>query len=55
MFQVQQMITIDRTALFRVTGACYMWQFTIFDADPNGTAYLDYTANHLFLTFHITN
>ena len=43
--------TIDRTALFRVTGACYMWQFTIFDADPNGTAYLDYTANQFVPNF----
>ena len=41
MFQVQQIQQYDRTALFRVTGACYFWQFTIFDADPNGTAYLD--------------
>ena len=37
--------TIERTALFRVTGACYMWQFTMFDADPNGVCYVDYTEN----------
>ena len=37
--------TIERTALFRVTGACYLWQFTMFDADPNGVAYVDYTEN----------
>ena len=36
---------IERSALFRVTGACYFWQFTMFDADPNGVAYLDYTSN----------
>ena len=24
---------IERSALFRVTGACYFWQFSIFDAD----------------------
>ena len=36
---------IERTALFRVTGACYFWQFTMFDADPNGVAYVDYTEN----------
>ena len=36
---------IERTALFRVTGACYLWQFTMFDADPNGVAYVDYTEN----------
>ena len=36
---------IERSALFRVTGACYMWQFTIFDGDPNGKVYKDYTSN----------
>lgn len=25
-----------RTAIFRVTGGCYFWQFTIFDGDKNG-------------------
>ena len=25
--------TIDRSALFRVTGGCYFWQFSMFDAD----------------------
>jgi len=36
---------VERSAIFRVTGACYFWQFSIFDADPNGTVYLDYTEN----------
>ena len=36
---------IERSALFRVTGACYFWQLSMFDADPNGTAYQDYTSN----------
>ena len=36
---------IERSALFRVTGACYLWQFSIFDGDPNGTVYKDYTDN----------
>ncbi len=36
---------IERSALFRITGACYFWQFTMFDADPNGTCYKDYTDN----------
>tara|TARA_Y100001970_G_scaffold285277_1_gene404497 strand:- start:3261 stop:9197 length:5937 start_codon:yes stop_codon:yes gene_type:complete len=36
---------IERTALFRVTGECYFWQFTVFDADPNGSCYKDYTQN----------
>jgi len=36
---------IERTAVFRVTGACYLWQFSMFDADPNGICYIDYTTN----------
>jgi len=36
---------IERTALFRVTGGCYFWQFSMFDADPNGECYKDYTTN----------
>ena len=34
---------IERSALFRLTGGCYLWQFSMFDADPNGLAYKDYT------------
>jgi len=36
---------IERSAIFRVTGACYLWQFSLFDADPNGVVYKDYTNN----------
>ena len=36
---------VERSAIFRVTGACYFWQFSIFDADPNGKVFLDYTEN----------
>ncbi|MFZ9740432.1 MAG: hypothetical protein ACO3CQ_00910 [Candidatus Nanopelagicaceae bacterium] len=36
---------ISRTALFRVTGGCYFWQFTILDGDPNGFCFKDYTSN----------
>ena len=36
---------ITSSALFRITGGCYFWQFTIFDADPNGFCYVDYTTN----------
>ena len=36
---------IERSAIFRVTGVCYIWQFTLFDADPNGVCYKDYTNN----------
>ena len=34
---------IDRSAIFRVTGGCYFWQFSFFDGDPNGQVYVDYT------------
>ena len=36
---------IERSALFRVTGTCYSWQFSIFDGDPNGVVFKDYTSN----------
>ena len=36
---------IERSAIFRVTGGCYFWQFSLFDADPNSTVYKDYTSN----------
>jgi len=36
---------IERGALFRITGGCYLWQFSMFDGDPNGVVYKDYTAN----------
>ena len=42
---------IERSSIFRVTGACYFWQFTIFDADANGQAYIDYTSNKFVPNF----
>ena len=42
---------IGRSALFRVTGGCYFWQFSMFDADPNGKCYVDYTANEFVPNF----
>jgi len=42
---------IERTAIFKVTGACYLWQFTIFDADPGTPCYIDYTTNTFFPRF----
>jgi hypothetical protein len=35
---------IERTCLFRVTGTCYFYQFTFFDADPNAVVFKDYSA-----------
>ena len=29
------------TAIFRITGACYFWQFTFFDGDETGLVYTD--------------
>ena len=37
--------SIDRAAVFRITGGCYFWQFSIFDGDPNSAVYKNYTAN----------
>ena len=34
---------IERSSIFKVTGGCYFWQFSMFDADPNGQCYVDYT------------
>ena len=42
---------IERSCVFRITGACYFWQFTILDADPNGTCYKDYTTNKFVPNF----
>jgi hypothetical protein len=42
---------IERSAIFRVTGGCYLWQFSMFDADPNGVCYIDYTSNQFVPNF----
>jgi len=37
------------SAIFRITGACYFWQFSLFDADPSGLVYTnqsDFSANN---------
>ena len=36
---------IERSAIFRTTGACYYWQFSVLDGDPNSVVYKDYTTN----------
>ena len=40
-----QNANIERSAIFRLTGICYLWQFSVLDADPNGSCYKDYTGN----------
>ena len=34
---------VDRSAIFRITGSCYFWQFTIFDGDESTLVYTDPT------------
>jgi len=36
---------IARSAIFRLTGSCFITQFTVFDGDPNGRVFKDYTEN----------
>jgi hypothetical protein len=36
---------IERTSIFRLTGGCFLWNFTIFDANPSGQVFQDYTLN----------
>ena len=36
-------INARQSALFRITGACYFWQFTFFDGDDTGVVYTDPT------------
>ena len=42
---------ITRSCLFRLTGGCYLWQFSILDADPNGVCFKDYTFNRFVPNF----
>ena len=35
---------IENSAIFRITGGCYIANFSILDADPNGLVYDDYTS-----------
>ena len=36
---------IDTAAIFKVTGACFFYGFSFFDADPNDRIFRDYTTN----------
>ena len=41
---------IGKSAIFRVTGACYFWQFSFFDGDDSGLVYTHpafFTSNYL--------
>jgi hypothetical protein len=34
---------VDKAAIFRITGACYFWQFSLFDGDETGLVYTNPT------------
>jgi len=36
---------IERSAIFKVTGGCFFFNFTLFDGDPADRIFRDYTAN----------
>jgi hypothetical protein len=38
--------SIPRTSIFRLTGACYIYGFSIFDGDPNGNVYSNPTSTN---------
>jgi len=42
---------IENSAIFRITGGCYFFQFTIFDANPNGNVYRDYSDGRVVPNF----
>jgi hypothetical protein len=42
---------IDATAIFRVTGGCYFWQFSLFDGEPNSNVYKNYTTTRFSPNF----
>ena len=43
--------SIERSAIFRLTGGCYISQFGLQDADPNGVCFKDYTINKFVPNF----
>ena len=42
---------IDPAAIFKLTGACYIYGFTIFDGDPIGKVYSNYSQNTVVPNF----
>jgi len=42
---------VERSAIFRLTGSSHISNITILDADPQGSAYLDYTSNSAIPNF----
>lgn len=42
---------IEKSAIFRITGGSYYWQFSIFDGDPVNNVYRDYNLQRFFPAF----
>jgi len=42
---------IAKSSIFKLTGACYIYGFTIFDGDPLGTVYNTYSSNRVAPSF----
>ena len=42
---------IETASIFKITGGCYFFQFTIFDGNPNGSVYRDYTTSDVVPNF----
>ena len=42
---------IERSAIFRITGGCYIGDFTVLDGDPNGLVYKNYLSDRFVPSF----
>ena len=51
MFLIQRMITLKDLAIFRITGGCYIGDFSILDGDPNGLVYKNYLSDRFVPRF----
>jgi len=43
--------SIAKSSIFKLTGACYIYGFTVFDGDPLGTVYNTYSSNKVSPSF----
>ena len=42
---------IETSAIFKITGGCYFFQFTLFDGNPNGNIYSNYGSGSIVPNF----
>ena len=42
---------IEASAIFKITGGCYFFQFTLFDGNPNGNVYSNYGSGSIVPNF----